>query len=156
MDKITQHPSSAPLGCTNDVTVSRDLQASKDATKIAEILTETRNVSVERALRGGELVLRWSDPGVYDAGVWRAAERLYDLMDPTASVRRLIAVPDLRVRQFYLTCAMHAIRGFEDVLTGTVHTRNLQQAHADYHSHRIQVLQRSDDWRAQIGKDTGK
>lgn len=124
---------------TTDKTMARDLASSVDALRIAEVLT-CRGIDPRRAVQVAELALRIVDSAVYDAAVWRATERIYSQLDWRSDARTLGQLPSLTERERYLRAAVHALRGFEDVLTGLVHPRVLEQAYADYHSHRNQVL----------------
>jgi hypothetical protein len=98
-----------------------------------------RGVEASRARRLGELLINMSDPDLYDAAIFRAAERLAMFLEARGESEPLRTMP-ARVRQLHLTEAMHAIRGFESVLDGSMNQTQVAQCFADYHNHRGQLL----------------
>ena len=117
------------------------LHASIDACKIAEILS-ARGVPAERARRYGEMIVTMCDPAMWDAAIWCAAERLCTLLE-TDGERQPLRTFHARVRQLHVTEALHAIRGFEAVLTGLLNGAQIAQLSADYQNHRAQILART-------------
>lgn len=115
--------------------ILQQLQASKDAIKVAEILT-ARGVDEHTAQRLGEMVITMSDPPAWDVACWNAAQHVADLLEPRHMPLREMHA---RVRQLHVTTAFHAIKGFEAALTGLLNGEQLSQAYADYQNHRAQI-----------------
>ena len=117
------------------------LQASKDALKIAEILT-MRGVDEMTARRVGEMAIGICVPELRDAAIWTAAERLAAHLDPMPDVTPLIQYRP-RERHLYVMAVKHAINGFEHALTGILNTEQIAQCLADYANHAEQISRKT-------------
>lgn len=131
----------APLGCTTDATLMRDLEASKIAALI-KCDFEDHNLCTHRtAERLATMCVSILDPATYDAALWKAAEALYQFMDGRHEAQELHQ-RDASVRALYLTMAVQAFSRARLALEGGFAPERLAEAYAHLQTHRNQLAER--------------
>lgn len=123
---------------TTNETIQRDLLLSLLKTDF-----EDRGLCAHRsAEKMAHLCVALCEPESYDAATWKAAERLYELMDPEGHRDiRLISRP-LATRAAFLSLAWQMLAMWRLALEGGVPRPSLEQAYADLVSHKAQLAAR--------------
>lgn len=120
---------------TGGETFARDVQAS-----LLKSDLEQRGICIlGEAERAARLCVSLQERETVDAALWKAAEALYDIMQPGHSDREPLSRRPVHERGRYLLWAIQCTGRFRIALEGNYSVSELAQACADYSSHQAQV-----------------